>query len=131
MIGVSVKVEDKFADVKKAADRATFENLGHAAAVIRKDAIATVTRSRRASAPGEPVHTRRGLARRAILYAMDGPYTAVVGPVASVIGQAMAVHEFGGRRGKGTYPKRPTMGPALDRNLDRFASQWRGTIGPG
>ena len=131
MIGVSVRVEMRLKEVKAAADRATFENLGHAAAVIRNEAIASITRSRSASDPGTPPHTRRGLARRAILYAMDGPYTAIVGPTASVIGQAMAVHEFGGRRGKGTYPKRPTMGPALNRNLDRFASQWRGTIGPG
>jgi hypothetical protein len=131
MIGMRCKAEDKMRELKAAADRASFENLGHAAAVIRNDAIATIERSQRASDPGSPVHTRRGLARRAILYAMDGPYTAVIGPVASVIGQAMQVHEFGGRRGRGTYPKRPVMGPALTKNLDRFASQWRGTIGPG
>lgn len=129
MFGLHVNVIDETKRVGDAAARATYRNLGHAAASIRKDAQASITKSAEASPPGEPPHTRRGQARRAILFAVErDKQSAVVGFAESRIGEAMSAHEHGGEY-KGTeFPQRPTMGPALERNLDRFAADWAGSI---
>lgn len=129
MFGIKATFIDETRKVKDAADRGVFRNEGHAAASIRKDAVASIVRSPEPSAPGEPVHTRRGLARRAILYAVDrARRLAVVGFVASRVGTALSAHEHGMTYKGADYPARPTMGPALDRNLDRFAAGFAGSI---
>jgi hypothetical protein len=128
-IGATVHVEMHTDQVEKAAERAAYKNLGHAAASIRKDAIASIETSPEPSAPGQPPHTRRGRAKKAGQYFADQE-SAVVGFAASVIGTGMEPHEHGESRGKNHYPERPTMGPALERNRDRFADEWEGSIGP-
>jgi hypothetical protein len=45
MIGMSVKIEDRTKRVEKAADKAVFRNLQHAAASLRKDARSTIKRA--------------------------------------------------------------------------------------
>jgi hypothetical protein len=42
--------------------------------------------------------------------------------------QAIEAHEHGKRRGGVRFPERPTMQPALDRNLARFHREWKGAI---
>ena len=130
MIEVKVEVVDKTDEVKKAAERAAFKNLGHAAASIRKTAIASIETSPEPSEAGRPPHTRRGRAKKAVQYFSD-KQSAVVGFAASVIGTGMEPHEHGRPRGENEYPERPTMGPALEANVDRFADKWKGSIGPG
>ena len=49
--------------------------------------------------------------------------------MASVVGQAGAAHEFGGKFYSNDYPERPFMQPALERALPRFAGEWAGSIG--
>lgn len=68
-----------------------------------------------------------GLAKRAVLFSVD-EQGAVIGFSASRIDQAMQVHEHGGVRGGVRFPQRPTMAPALERNLARFRSDWKGAI---
>ncbi len=126
---------DESPRVIAAVDKANYRNLGHAAASIRKAAMALIQRSPRASKPGEPPHTRKGLLRRAYRYAIERRGTeeevAFVGPLHSVVGPAALPHEFGGFYKGARFPARPTVGPALEANLDRFANQWRGSLGPG
>lgn len=129
MISSKTKIEDNTAKVLKAKDDAAFRNFGHAAASISKDVKSTLETAAGPSAPGTPPHTHRGaFLRRAVRFAADKE-GAVIGPMASVVGEAGAAHEFGGDY-KGTdFPERPFMEPALDRAVPRFAGEWRGSIG--
>lgn len=131
MFGTQTRITMTPKKVEKAADKAAYRNFFHAAASIRKDARKSIKSSKKKSSPGEPVRTRRGrgggLARRAVLFRADRE-GAVVGFAASKIDQAMQVHEHGGVRGGVLFPARPTMAPALQRNLARFHRDWRGAI---
>ena len=130
MISLAVQIVDRVARVQKAADQAGYRNLGHAAASLRKTAVASIERSDEPSDPGEPPHTRRGQLPRAIRFDVDRTkQEAVIGPRASVVGEAGAAHEFGEEFRGTDYDERPYMGPALDASLDRFASDWAGSIG--
>jgi phage gpG-like protein len=124
--------------VAKATEVATFRNLGHAAARIRKDAIESIEPSDEPSEPGKPPHTRRRVSRagkalkghlqRAIVYASDKE-TATIGPRESIVGESASAHEHGGEYMGGEFPARPFMRPALERNLDKFHRDWAGSIG--
>jgi phage gpG-like protein len=129
MIGLKVRTTDNTKAVHKAVDKAAFKNFNHAAASISKDVKSTLEKADGASEPGQPPHTHKGIyLRRAIRFASDKE-GAVIGPMASVVDQAGAVHEFGGDYKGNDYPERPFMYPALQRALPRFAGQWRGSIG--
>lgn len=122
-----IKFIDRTRRVQEAADRAARRAFAKAAFRIFRDAQSTIQRSDEPSAPGEPPHTRRGQLRRSIRYhaTKDG---AVVGPLGSMVGEAGAAHEFGGEHKGQTYPERPFMKPALDRELTNFAGEFRGSI---
>lgn len=115
----------------EAAGKAAYRNFFHAAASIRKDARQSIKRSNKPGPPGGPVRSKRGrgggLAKRAVLFRADAE-GAVIGFAVSKIDQAMEVHEHGGTRGGVRFPQRPTMQPALERNLARFHREWRGAI---
>lgn len=128
MFDFAFHFEDYFKNIDVAVDKAAFRNFGHAAASIRKDAISTIEKSEKASEPGTPPHTRHGLAKRALQYAANKE-GAVIGFAASLVGQSMAAHEFGGQYKGEDYPARPTMGPALERGAPRFAGSWAGSVG--
>lgn len=131
MIGVKVKVTDETRRVKRAAKRAAFKNLGHAAGALGKTAERSIrVRKKKASAPGTPPHTRTKRLRKAIAYDVDQSLdSAIIGPRESIVGDAGMAHEFGGEFRDETYPQRPFMGPALEKNAPRFAADWQGTIG--
>lgn len=128
MIGLKVKIVDETKNVEKAVEKASFENLGHAAASIRKKAIASISKSKKSSPAGSPPHTKTGELRKAIRYKVEDPWTAVIGPRASVVGESMMAHEFGGQYKGGDFPERPLMAPALEESLDRFLEPWRGSV---
>lgn len=121
------KIIDNTRRVREAADRAARRVFAKAAFRIMRDAQSSVERSAEPSAPSEPPHTRRGQLKRAIRYAAmkDG---AVIGPLESMVGVAAEAHEFGGGFRGQDYPSRPFMGPALERDLDNFAGDFRGEI---
>jgi hypothetical protein len=131
MIGATATTQMHPEKVTKAVDRSTFKNLGHAAARISKDAKASLERAEGPSAPGTPPHTHRGAyLRRAIRFDNDRKaQEAVIGPMESIVGTAGSAHEHGGEYKGQTFPERPFMVPALEQNLDRFASEWAGSIG--
>lgn len=126
---IKVTTEGNFKRVKDAADKAAFRNFGHAAASIAKDAKSTVEQAEGPSPPGTPPHTHKGkFLSRAIRYAADKD-GAVIGPMASVVGEIGQVMEFGGEFRGHDYDARPFMEPALDRGAPRFADEWEGSIG--
>jgi hypothetical protein len=131
MIGLSVQIEDTTKRVDNAAQKAAFRNFRHAAASISRDSKQSLEKAPQgeASAPGEPPHTHRGTYfRRAVRYEADDQ-GAIIGPMASVVGESFAAHEFGEVFHGADYPERPTMGPALERAIPRFAGDWQGSIG--
>lgn len=146
MISLIVSIDEQIKErLEKEAGRSAYRNFFHAAASVRKSAqqsidnappASTERRRRRRRGPrrltpsraGTPIHTRRGQARRAIVFAADEK-GAVIGPRYSVMGKAFAAHEFGLKYMGQDFPERPTMAPALEESLDRFADQWRGSIG--
>lgn len=130
MFGLKIRIFESFARVQQAADRAVYKNVRHAAFSIRKFVRESIKKSPTASQPGQPVATRgkRGNVRNSIFVAADDN-SAIIGPRFSMVGDAMEAHEFGKARKGDRYPARPTMGPGLDANTDRFAGSFRGSIG--
>lgn len=131
MFGMRVTIADQTKQVSNAADKAAFRNFAHAAARISKDAKASIDKSTEPSDPGDPPHTRGrgGHNLRGAIRFNATKDDAVVGPIASFVGQAGAAHEFGGEFRDQVYPERPFMWPALRANVDRFAKDWAGSIG--
>ena len=130
MLGMSVKVEDRTKRVEKATEKAAFKNIGHAAAAISKTAKQSIQVSPDPAPAGQPPHTRRRQLNRAIRYHVDKQkQEAVIGPQASVVGEAGAAHEFGETFHGQDFQERPFMWPALEKNVDRFGSSFKGSIG--
>jgi hypothetical protein len=130
MFGFTTKAEPRFDAVDKAADRSIYRNVRHAAFSIRKFIRDSIKKSAEPSAPGKPVATRgkRGNVKNSIFVAADQD-AAIIGPRFSFVGDAMEAHEFGKSRGGHRYQARPTSGPGLEANTDRFAGSFRGSIG--
>ena len=130
MFSLTVKKTTSTDRIRDTAQKATFKNVGQAAANIRNAARWSIKRSDAPSAAGEPVHSKTGRAKTAVLFAAEKD-SAVIGFAASIIGTGMQGWEMGGRVSgrKETFQKRPVMWPALQRNLGRFAADWEGGIG--
>ena len=123
---------DESKRVEEAARRGTVSALGKAAYAIFRDVQQSIITDPKPSHPGEPPHSRKGLARRAERYDVDAESeTAVIGPRESIIGTTMEPEEFGGEYQGREYPQRPAIGPALDRNVDRLPAGFSGVIGEG
>jgi len=105
--------------------------LRRAGAYIRKAARNQVSASEKASMPGMPPHTRRGLLKSSLLFGVEKrTQSAVIGPAESFIGTAMVAHEFGGRYRKRRYPKRPLMGPTLRKTASKLPDLWEKSVKP-
>lgn len=129
MIGVEVKTENQSQRVADAVERAAFRNFGHAAARISKDAKESLLTAEGPSAPGTPPHTHQGaFLRRAVRFDATKE-DAVIGPMASIVGEVGRAHELGEEFRGQLFDERSFMQPALEKNLDRFASDWAGSIG--
>ena len=157
LVGVVAKAMMTPAKVNKAVDDGTYKNLRHAGASIRKSAIESMIFAEGPSKPGKPPHAHKGRLRRSIVYTVDeasgelyvgASYSKVkIGGRPPWLAQML---ERGGtyqvkqkrkRRGRPrkdeppvqvrsiTFPPRPFMVPALERNLDRFHASWKHSIG--
>ena len=103
--------------------------LRRAGAYIRKAARNRVSTSEKASAPGSPPNTRQGLLKQSLLFGMDSRRESVViGPAESIIGTAMVAHEYGGTYRKRRYPKRPLMGPTLEKTATKLPALWEKSV---
>ena len=108
---------------------ATKDILKRAGAYVRSVARRKVSVSPKASAPGRPPHSRRGLLKRAILCGLDRNGKSVLaGPGFNFTGESAAAHEFGGRYRRERYPKRPLMGPSLKESAPHIARMWNGAV---
>jgi hypothetical protein len=146
MIGIRAWSRFNGAKVRKATNRATFENLTHAAAAIRLTARRSIKKAPKArgrdaqgrfrgggktqpSPPGKPPHTRKGQIKRAILYSVERKAgRAFIGPTYEAMGMSASAHEFGGRFRGQRYRARPFMGPALKENVPRLPRMWAGSV---
>ena len=102
--------------------------LRRAGAYVRRVAQRKVVTSPKASQPGSPPHSRRGLLKRAVLFGPDGDGSVLVGPGLNFVGPSMSAHEFGGKYRRERYPKRPLMGPALKESAPHVAKMWRDAV---
>lgn len=127
MIGISSKVVFHGKVLVKKVGEATVKSLGHAGALVRLIAKRSIKRSPEKSAEGSPPHTRKGLLKRAILFAREKG-RVIIGPSARIAGPAGVPHEFGGRFRQERYPKRPFMGPALRKAADRLPKFWKQSV---
>jgi phage gpG-like protein len=129
MLGIKGTTKNSFDKVKAKAQQGKFKSLGHAAASIRLVARRSIRRRKTAAMPGTPPNTRRGQLKRSIMYAIDKQRgMAIIGPDFEIIGNSAKAHEFGGRFRKERYPKRPFMGPALEKVKDRLPAMWANSI---
>jgi hypothetical protein len=129
MDGFNVRIEfgeDHLIGAMKQANR---KALGRVGAYVRKAAVNSVHKSKRASAAGTPPNTRRGLLKHAVLFGVEAAAgRVVVGPARSLIGISMTAHEFGGRYRGREYPRRPLMGPALERTAPQLPKLWEDSL---
>jgi hypothetical protein len=131
MFGFDVKVEPQFDRVQRAADDATFRNLRHAGFGVSKSAKESIKTSEEPSQAGTPP-TTRGKGRnnlRSAIFVDASADEVIVGPRFSYVGDSGEAHEFGVSRKGDDFDERSFMGPALDQNISRFASDWQGSIG--
>ena len=132
--------------VMDAVDRAALRNLSRAGSFIRTAARSSLRKRRRISRPGEPpsVHTADRVATLKNIWFIYDPIqrSVVVGPV-KLPGSRLrmsdretvpALLEFGGtamvgrRRRVSRYAPRPFMGPAMERELPKFANIWANSV---
>lgn len=130
MFNATATIEDRTNRVKDAAKKASYERLGHGAASISKTMKESIEKSKEASAEGSPPNTRGrgGHNLKGAIRFDSNAIDAVVGPIASFVGQAGEAHEFGGEYKSQKFPKRSFAGPALEASVDRFAAGWTGSI---
>ena len=109
--------------------KANYASLRRAGAYVRKSARNAVFKSKRASEKGTPPHTRRGLLKRSILFGVDkSRMSVVIGPAKKFIGISMIAHEFGGMYRRRRYPKRPLMGPTLQKTAPQLPKLWEDAV---
>ena len=129
MFGIKARTRFDRGLVERKAKDGSIRSLGHAAAAIRLTARRSIRRAKTASSPGMPPHTRRGALRSAILYSVEkGQQRAFIGPSYELVGPSALAHEFGGRFRGDAYPRRPFMGPALEKMEPSLPRFWAGSV---
>ena len=127
--GVNVRLDfgdEPLMGAVKYANRKAMRGVG---AYVRRVAVNSVHRSKKASAAGTPPHTRRGLLKNSILFGVEGDgRSVVIGPAKSFVGISMTAHEFGGMYRGRKYPKRQLMGPALMQSAPELPKLWKDAI---
>lgn len=129
MIKINVKVIDNMEAILKKMRIAALRNLGLFGGLTRKFAQQSIKISPKYSDPGSPPHSRKGLLKKAIIYAVDKEaQEVVIGPSANVIADAGHPHEFGGAFRGDIYPARPFMVPAMKRTIPAMDKIWANSI---
>lgn len=130
-MNTKIRIEFDEEKVLSKVKNGNIKALRGAGAYVRKAARNAVSRSKKSSPPGTPPHTRRGLLKRSILFGVEKSRMAVViGPAKSLIGISMTAHEFGGMYRRRKYPKRPLMGPTLEKAAPRLPALWADSVKP-
>jgi len=127
----AVRVEFDPDAMKRAVEKGSLASLRQAGAYVRKSARHAVHRSKKSSLAGTPPHTRRGLLKRSLLFGVEKSRMAVViGPAYQFVGISMTAHEFGGMYRRRKYPKRPLMGPTLQKTAPNISKLWANSVKP-
>jgi phage gpG-like protein len=129
MFGARTQFVNHTTRVLRATDDAAYKTFKHGVFSIRKAAAQSLRKRRGASRPGSPPHIHRRRSLRSALFTAYSKEDGIVGPRFSFVGEAGRAHELGETFKKQTFPERPFMRPALEKNLGRFAKDWRGAIG--
>jgi hypothetical protein len=123
-------------------DAARRRALSKAGAFVRRDARASIRKSKNVSRPGAPPRSHQGDLRKFLFFSYDPVAdSVVVGPVrVSKIGQAPQALEHGGtstimtgpkgkrRRRTITIAARPFMGPALEKNRSKIPEAFLNSV---
>ena len=126
---MKAKTRSQMHKVARQAKRASIESLGHAGGAIRLAAVRSIRKRKGPSPSGQPPHTHTRRLPRAIKYAVEKQRQAVViGPDIQSLGTAGKAHEHGGHYRRERYPKRPFMGPALEKVKPRLTKFWAGSV---
>ena len=129
MTGIRMRLEFESGNVLDASGRGAAAALRRTGAYVRKAARNKISKSSKASAPGSPPHTRRGLVKRSVLFGVEKQERRVViGPAFSLIADVMTAHEYGGRFRKREYPRRPLMGPTLEETGKHLPKFWEESL---
>lgn len=129
MFGIRAKTRPRFKRVARRARQGTIKSLGHAGGAIRLAARRSIRKRKGPAPPGRPPHTHTRRLPRSILYAVDKRrQVVVIGPAVHLLGTAGKAHEHGGRFRGQRYPKRPFMGPALQKVRKRLPKFWAGSV---
>lgn len=132
-----------------AVGRASAKNLSKAGSFIRRSARSSLRRRKKVSPPGEPpsVHTQDRVATLKNIWFVFDPAqrSVVIGPL-KLNGSRLegsnrttvpSLHELGGtavvggrrkRKRRAKYAPRPFMGPAMERELPKFAGLWANSV---
>ena len=120
-----------------AATRKVFSRFG---AFVRRTARNSIRRRERPAPAGSPPSSHNGLLKKFIFFGYDpGARSVVIGPARldqRGRGSAPALLEHGGRttlarpegRKRVTYPARPFMGPAFEKEISGLPALWRGSV---
>lgn len=131
-----------------AVGRAGAKNLSKAGSFIRRSARSSLRRRKKVAPPGEPpsVHSQDRVATlKNIWFVFDpGQRSVVIGPLklngsklqGSNRATVPSLHELGGaavvssrkRKRRAKYAPRPFMGPAMERELPKFAGLWANSV---
>ena len=132
-----------------AVGRAGAKNLSKAGSFIRRSARSSLRRRKKVAPPGEPpsVHSQDRVATlKNIWFVFDpGQRSVVIGPLklngsklqGSNRATVPSLHELGGtavaggrrkRKRRAKYARRPFMGPAMERELPKFAGLWANSV---
>ena len=131
MAGTRVRIEFDPDAVRNAVRKGGVKSLRQAGAYVRKAAQHSVRKAPKASAAGTPPHTRKGLLKRSLLFGVEPRRMAVViGPAFQFVGISMTAHEFGGTFRRRRYPKRPLMGPTLQKTAPNISKMWADSVKP-
>lgn len=129
MIAIKVTFTNGTTKVLRAIEEEKYNSLKHASYSIRKDAKESIKKKRGASPEGEPPHAHKEFFRRALWAAIErNRWESLIGFRYSKIETVGAIHEHGLKEEGRDYPVRPTMLPALERNLGRFHEDWRASL---
>lgn len=141
MIGFEIKklFFDRQAVISK-VDAATRRVLSKFGAFVRRSAKSSIRKRKKPAPPGQPPSSHTGLLKKFIFFGYDAArQSVVIGPTRlnqKGRGEAPPLLEYGGkatlvRRGKKkrvTYPARPYMGPAFEKEKPQLPAMWRGSV---
>ena len=129
-MGVLVSIFDNFPEVERKERIASFKNVGHASASIRKSVIGSIKIHPDPSPVGTPVHSRVGLFKTSLFYHVSAlEIDSVIGLAYSKVDDSGEPHEKGIFYKGYKFSKRPFMYPGLVKAAPRLSAHWSGTIG--